>query len=65
MSVPKCSEMHLGNRIYEPCHEKTCLCHVRTTKADQPADPHSLISAFVVRCLDSIPLFAKADISRP
>ena len=37
--------------IYEPCHEKTCLCHMRTTKAQ--SDPFSLISTFVVRCLDS------------
>ena len=34
--------------------------------ADQPAHRRSLISAFVVRCLDSIiPLLAIADISRP
>ena len=33
--------------------------------ADQPAHPRSLISAFVVRCLDSIiPLLATAEISR-
>ena len=32
--------------LVEPCHEKTCLCHMRTTKAQ--------ISAFVVCCLDSI-----------
>ena len=33
--------------------------------ADQPAHPCSQISAFVVRCLDSIiPLLAIADISR-
>ena len=38
------------NSIYEPRHEKTCLCHMLTTKAH----PRSLISAFVVRCLDSI-----------
>ena len=31
---------------YEPRQEKTCLCHMRTTKAQ--------ISAFAVRCLDSI-----------
>ena len=54
--------------IIEPHHDKTCFCHMRTTKAqislrlpyannkgaDQPAHPRSLISAFVVRCLDSI-----------
>ena len=34
--------------------------------ADQPAHPHSLISTFVVCCLDSIlPLLAIAEISRP
>ena len=34
--------------------------------ADQPAHPRSLISAFVVRCLDSIiSLLAIAEISRP
>ena len=32
--------------------------------ADQPAHPHSLISAFVVRCLDSIiPLVSIFEIS--
>ena len=32
---------------------------------DQPAHPHSLISTFVVRCLDSkIPLLAAAEFSR-
>ena len=34
--------------------------------ADQPAHPHSLISAFVIRCLDSkVPLLAIAKISIP
>ena len=34
--------------------------------ADQPAHPRSLISAFIVRCLDSIiPLLDIAEISRP
>ena len=42
---------------YESCHEKTCLYHMRSTKAQ--------ISAFVVHCLDSvIPLLAIAEISR-
>ena len=36
-------------------HEKTCLCRMRTTKAQ--------ISAFVVRCLDSIiPLVSMSEI---
>ena len=39
----------------EPGHEKTCLMSYATNKgADQPAHPRSLISAFVVRCLDSV-----------
>ena len=33
--------------------------------ADQPAHPRSLVSAFVVRCLNSIiPILAKSKISR-
>ena len=32
--------------IYERCHEKTYVCHMRTTK-----HPRSLISTFVVCCL--------------
>ena len=52
---------------YEPHHEKTSLCHMRTKKgADQPAHLRSLIRAFVVRCLDNIiHLLAIAEISRP
>ena len=39
----------------EPGHEKMCLMSYANNKgADQPAHPCSLISAFVVRCLDSI-----------
>ena len=39
--------------ITEPRHEKTCLCHMRTTDA-------------LLRCLASIiPLIAIAEISRP
>ena len=41
--------------VYEPGHEKMCLMSYANNKgADQPAHPRSLISAFVVRCLDSI-----------
>ena len=41
--------------ISEPGHEKMCLMSYANIKgADQPAHPRSLISAFVVRCLDSI-----------
>ena len=50
--------------IFDPRHEKTCLCHMWTT--DQPAHPCFLISTFIVCCLDSIiPLLAIAEISRP
>ena len=39
----------------EPGHEKTCLMSYANNKgADQPAHPRSLISTFVVRCLDSV-----------
>ena len=41
--------------ITEPGHEKICLMPYANNKgADQPAHPRSLISAFVVRCLDSV-----------
>ena len=41
--------------IHEPGHEKMCLMSYANNKgADQPAYPRSLISAFIVRCLDSI-----------
>ena len=39
----------------EPGHEKTCFMSYTNNKgADQPAHPGSLISAFVVRCLDRV-----------
>ena len=48
--------------LTEPCHEKTCSCHMWTTKMQISLD---LISAFVVHCLDSIiPTLAKSKISR-
>ena len=52
--------------ILEPRHEKMCLMSYANNKsADQPAHPRSLISAFVVRCLDSvISLDSMAEISR-
>ena len=38
-----------------PCHAKTCLITYANNKGvDQPAHPRSLISTFVVRCLDSM-----------
>ena len=43
--------------VVEPCHENTCLCHMRTTK--------TLIRVFVIRRLDSImPLISISKISR-
>ena len=46
---------HLGNKEEEPGHEKPCLTLYANNKgADQPAHPRSLISAFVVCCLDSV-----------
>ena len=52
--------------IIELGHEKMCLISYANNKgADQPAHLHSLISAFVVRCLDStISLDSIAEISR-
>ena len=39
---------------YGPRREKTCLRgFANNTDADQPAHPHSLISAFVIRFLES------------
>ena len=51
--------------IYEPRHEKACFMPYANNKgADQPVHPHSLISTFVVRCLDSIiPLVSISDVS--
>ena len=47
-------------------HAKTCLMPYANNKgADQPAHPHSLISTFVVRCLDSmICILAISKVSR-
>ena len=40
---------------YEPGYEKTCLMLYANNKgADQPAHPRRLISAFFIRCLDSV-----------
>ena len=54
------------NISYEPGYEKTCLTSYANNKgADQPVHPRSLISAFVVRCLDSkISLDSIAESSR-
>ena len=40
--------------LFEPRREKTCLrVFANNTGADQPAHPRSLISAFVIRVLES------------
>ena len=46
--------------------ENLFMSYANNKGADQPAQLCSLISAFVVRCLDSIiPLLTIAEISRP
>ena len=54
------------SKIFETGHEKMCLMSYANNKgADQPPHPRSLISAFVVRCLDNIiSLNSIAEISR-
>ena len=45
---------------------KTVLAYANNRGTDQPAHPRSLISAFVVHCMDSIiPLLAVAENLRP
>ena len=46
-----------GRLVFQPRHEKTCFFfwpYANNKCTDQPAHPRSLISAFVIRCLDSI-----------
>ena len=41
--------------LYRPGRAKACrMTNANTKGADQTVHPHSLIIAFVVRCLDSI-----------
>ena len=58
MAVPHLNitqERRKGLHAYEPGHEKMCLMSYANNKgADQTAHPRSLISAFIVCCLDSI-----------
>ena len=52
--------------IWSTSWEKLFYPYANNKGADQPAHPRSLISTFIVRCLDSIiPLLAIAEISRP
>ena len=55
----------LEHYIFEPGHEEMCLMSYANNKgADQPAHPRSLISTFLVRCLDSIIIFISRFYSR-
>ena len=56
----------LTHTVYGPGHAKTWLMPYANNKgADQPAHPHSLISTFIVRCLDSmICILAISKVSR-
>ena len=58
--------VHEVGLLHEPGHENMCLMSYANNKgADQPAHPRSLISTFIVHCLDSIiSLDAIAEISR-
>ena len=52
--------------IWATSWENLLLPYANNKAAVQPVHPHSLISSFVVRCLDNvIPLLAIAEISRP
>ena len=59
-------EVSVALNTFGSRHEKTCLMpYVNNKDAGQPAHLHSLISAFVVRCLDSIiPMLPKSTFSR-
>ena len=51
--------------IIWPGHAKMCLSYANNKGADQLAHPHSLISTFVVRCLDSmVCILAISKVSR-
>ena len=56
----------IEHNISETGHKKMCLTSYANNKgADQPAHPRSLISSFVIRCLDSIiSIDSIAEISR-
>ena len=61
-----CITLGCYSTIWVPSWENLFLPYANDKGADQPAHPHSLISAFVVHCLDSIiPLLAIAENSRP
>ena len=51
--------------LYRPGRAKACrMTYANTKSADQTVHPHSLIIAFVVRCLDSmVYILAKSKVS--
>ena len=52
--------------IWAKSWENLFVPYANNKGVDQPAQPRSLISAFVIHCLDTIiPLLAIAEISRP
>ena len=55
-----------ANIISKPRHKKTCfMLYANIKDAGPPALPCSLISVFIVRCLDTIiPILAMSKISR-
>ena len=53
--IPGMYPTHFVRVLFGPGHAKSCLLPYANNKgADQPAHRRSLISAFVVRCLDII-----------
>ena len=57
------SQTSFSSLPFGPGHAKTCLMSYANNKgADQPAHPRSLISTFVVRCIDS--MICKLTISK-
>ena len=59
-----CSFFCLNSNIWAMSWENLFIAYANNKGADQPAHPHSLISAYVVRCLGSmIPTLAKSKIS--
>ena len=54
----------MESKIWATSWENLFMPYANNKDADQPAQPRSLISAFVIRCLDSmIPLVSISKIS--
>ena len=50
----QCTNCLFGPRVYQPRREETCQLHVNSKGEDQLAHTGSLISAFVIRSIQSI-----------